>query len=257
VSQMPVIFLSHGSPMLPFEPVPARDFLRGLAARLPRPQAILVMSAHWEETRPHVGTAAHPETIHDFYGFPQQLYDLTYPAPGAPEQGRRAVELLGAAGWDPGVDSGRGLDHGAWVPLLLAYPAAAIPVFQVSLLRDGDSRAHLALGAALAPLREEGVLIIGSGGAVHNLRDRGRTGEPPAPWAAGYEAWLRSHVEAGDRDGLLAHAGRPDDRLAHPGPDHLMPLFAALGAAEGEERGVTLHSSFTHRNLAMTAFRWG
>ena len=172
---LPTLFVSHGSPMLVFEDTPARSFMAGLASTLPRPKAILCVSAHWETDRPAVSGAAKPETIHDFSGFPEALYRLQYPAPGAPELAKRVAELI------PNmiIDKGQGLDHGAWNPLMLIYPEADIPVALLSILLAAGPAAHVALGRKLAPLRE-GVLILATGGAVHNLASsRSTAGRPP------------------------------------------------------------------------------
>jgi 4,5-DOPA dioxygenase extradiol len=252
---MTVIFLSHGAPTLVFEPIPARDFMVGLAATMPRPAAILCVSAHWQAPVPTASTAGQPETIHDFFGFPDELYRLRYPAPGAPGLARRAVELLGAAGIRGALDERRGLDHGAWNPLLLVYPAADIPVAQIALIGGGDPAAHLAFGRALAPLAGEDVLILASGGAVHNLGqfrvDRNR----PADWAISFDEWLATGIAAGDEAALLNYRQRPDGRMAHPSDDHILPLFVALGAAQGRP-GRALHRSFAHGSLSMAAYVW-
>ena len=162
---LPSVFVSHGAPSLPLEETPARGFLEGLGGELGRPEAVLCVSAHWETAAPALSLAASPETIHDFFGFPEALYRLRYPAPGAPDLARRAAALLGAAGQEASLVEDRGLDHGAWIPLMLMYADAGVPVTQLSVLTGDGPTAHLALGRALAPLRAEGVLILGSGGA--------------------------------------------------------------------------------------------
>ncbi|MGQ9365276.1 DODA-type extradiol aromatic ring-opening family dioxygenase [Azospirillum sp. ST 5-10] len=251
----PTVFVSHGSPMLMLETAsPGRDFLAGLGARLGRPRAILAVSAHWLTRRPMVSGAERPETVHDFYGFPDALYRLTYPAPGAPELAARVVGLLDAAGLPAGADPGQGLDHGAWVPLSLMYPDAGIPVAQLSVLPELDAAAHVALGRALAPLAREGVLVLGSGGAVHNLRAlrRGVSGDPPA-WAADFADWLDRAVAAGG-EALAAWAEQPTARAAHPSDEHFLPLPVALGAAGPGARAERLHAGFEHGSLAMHAY---
>ncbi len=251
---LPSIFVSHGSPTLPFEDVPARDFMAGLAGRLPRPAAILSVTAHWCTERPTAGTAAKPETIHDFYGFPDALYEMSYPSPGAPDVGRRAVALLNDAGITAGEDGRRGLDHGTWSPLTVIYPDADIPVAQLSVQPNADAAHHMAVGRALAPLRREGVLIIASGGAVHNLYEfRNGIHETPS-WAAAFDNWLIDAVGRGDTEALMDwHARSPEPGRAHPADEHLMPLFVAYGAG-GSRPGTTLHRSFTYGSLSMTAF---
>lgn len=251
---LPSLFVSHGAPTLPFEDVPARDFLMGLAVRLPGPTAILAVTAHWCTEMPTAGTVDRPETIHDFFGFPEALYELTYPAPGAPATGTRAVDLLTEAGIDARADPHRGLDHGTWSPLSLIYPEADIPVAQVSVQPGADAAHHIAVGRALAPLRRDGVLILASGGAVHNLNEfRNGIFETPA-WAAAFDSWLIDAVGRGDTVALenwRTQAPEPD--RAHPSDEHLLPLFVAYGAGGGRP-GTTLHRSFTYGSLSMTTF---
>jgi len=254
---LPALFISHGSPMLVFEDIPARHFIAGLGRELERPQAILCISAHWETDRPAVSAAPAPETIHDFYGFPDELYKLQYPASGAPALARRVVELLGKAGIEGAVDPDRGLDHGAWNPLLLIYPEADVPVTQLSIQVQLGPAHHAKIGRALEPLRREGVLVLASGGAVHNLRQFHIDREQPAPWATSFDDWLADRIAAGDEKALLSYRqDRPDGRLAHPRDEHLLPLFVAMGAGGGAA-GRPLHRSFAHGSLSMAAFAWG
>lgn len=166
---MPSLFLSHGAPTLPLTGTPARTFLKQLGGALERPKAVLVASAHWETAQPTVNAVDWNETIHDFYGFPRTLYDLRYTAPGCPPLAGRIADLLKEAGFDCAIDRQRGLDHGAWVPLLLMYPYAEIPVLQLSIQPHLGPEQHLCMGQALASLRRESVLIIGSGSFTHNL----------------------------------------------------------------------------------------
>lgn len=253
---LPALFVSHGSPMLVFEDIPARHFIAGLGRTIERPQAILCISAHWETERPTVSAATAPETIHDFYGFPDELYRLRYPAAGAPALARRVAALLDDAGIGGAVDPSRGLDHGAWNPLLLIYPQADVPVAQLSIQAHLDPAHHAKLGRALQPLRREGVLVLASGGAVHNLRQFHVDREQPAPWALSFEAWLADRIAAGDEEALVTYRQhRPDGRLAHPRDEHLLPLFVALGAGGGAA-GRPLHRSFAHGSLSMAAFAW-
>lgn len=254
----PAIFVSHGAPTLIGEDVPARDFLAGLGRGLPRPKAILVVSAHWETPAPCVTTASRPETIHDFHGFPEDLYRLQYPAPGAPETALRAVELLRAAGFAAAADPERGLDHGAWVPLRLAYPEADIPVTQLSIQPAEGPLHHVALGRALAPLRAENVLVLASGGATHNLRELAWN-SPAAPpdWARAFDDWLAATLAAGDEAGLIDYRARaPHAVRAHPRDEHFLPLLVAFGAGGAGARGTRLHAGFTHGSLSMAAFRF-
>jgi len=241
--------------MLVFEDIPARTFIQGLGKTLGRPRAILCVSAHWEAAQPTASTAPRPETIHDFYGFPDELYRLRYAAPGAPELARRATGLIEAAGGRCAVDGARGLDHGAWNPLMLMYPEADIPVAQLSILSSLEPAPHVALGRALAPLRDEGILILCSGGAVHNLRQFGIDRERPAEWAIAFDEWLADRIAAGDEAGLVNYrTTQPDGRMAHPRAEHFMPLFVALGAGGGAGRA--LHRSFAHGSLSMAAYAW-
>nr|WP_298686978.1 class III extradiol ring-cleavage dioxygenase [uncultured Dongia sp.] len=258
---MPVLFISHGSPTLAFDDVPARDFLVRLGAKLPRPKGILCISAHWEAAVPSVTGSETPSTIHDFYGFPQALYDLRYDAPGDPALAARVVVLLEAGGYKPQTSSDRGLDHGVWSPLILAYPQSGIPVVQLSLMHNRTPADHVALGRLLAPLREEGVLIVASGGAVHNLRAldwNNRTGI--TEWADVFDQWLGDKIAAGDLDALSDYrAQAPNATAAHPSEDHIMPLFVALGAAAGKDAtapGKQLHRSFTFGSLSMSSYGW-
>ncbi len=254
----PAVFVSHGAPTLIGEDVPARDFLAGLGDGLPRPSAILVVSAHWETPAPRAATTARPGTIHDFYGFPEELYSLRYPVPGAAEPALRAIDLLSAAGFAAEADVGRGLDHGAWAPLLLAYPEADVPVTQVSIQPAAGAAHHVAIGRALAPLREENVLILASGGATHNLRELAwnSRGEPP-DWARAFDEWLAATLAAGDEAGLIDYRARaPHAVRAHPRDEHFLPLLVAFGAGGIGARGTRLHASFTHGSLSMAAFRF-
>ncbi|WP_142848595.1 class III extradiol ring-cleavage dioxygenase [Telmatospirillum sp. J64-1] len=245
---LPTLFISHGSPMLLIEDSPAHRFLAGLGRDLPRPSAILVASAHWATPSPAVSAAALPETIHDFRGFPRELYDARYPAPGAPELAAKAAALLEA-----GLDEGRGLDHGAWIPLALAWPEADIPVLQVSLQPHLGPAHHLELGHRLKPLRDEGVLILASGALTHNLRDY-FTGGDGGGWVEDFSTWIGDAVEQGRVEDLLDYRRRaPWAERNHPTEEHLLPLFLALGAASGPGR--IIHRS-RDKSLAMDSFRF-
>jgi 4,5-DOPA dioxygenase extradiol len=258
MSPLPTIFLSHGSPMLALEDSPARRFLQGLGTSLPRPQAIVVVSAHWE-TRggPAVSLAQQPDTIHDFGGFPRALFEIQYPAPGAPAAAERAAALLEAHGIPAGRSAQRGLDHGAWVPLSLMYPEADIPVAQLSVVHGASPAEHERIGRALAALRGEGVLVVGSGSLTHNLYEcRGQGIAAPVPaWVSEFEAWMKARLDAGERAALLDYrrAG-PFAAQNHPTEEHLLPLFVAMGAAGPDARATQLHASFEHGVLAMDAY---
>ncbi|MES2319890.1 MAG: class III extradiol ring-cleavage dioxygenase [Pseudomonadota bacterium] len=258
MSSLPTIFVSHGSPMLALDDTPARRFLQRLGASLPRPKAIAVVSAHWE-TRgdPAVSLAARPETIHDFGGFPQALFEMRYPAPGAPEVAARAAALFEAAGVAVARNAQRGLDHGAWVPLSLMYPEADIPVMQISLVHGASPAAHEKMGQALGQLRHEGVLVIGSGSLTHNVHAfRGQPVDAPAAhWVSEFEGWMRSRLEANDGAALLDYRNRaPYASQNHPSEEHLLPLFVAMGAAGRGAKARLLHASVEHGVLAMDAY---
>jgi len=232
---------------------------RALGARLPRPRAILIASAHWETEQPALTGTARPETIHDFRGFPPPLYEIRYPAPGAPDVARRAQQLLGAAGLAASIDPRRGLDHGAWSPLLYVYPGADVPVAQVSVQTALGPRHHLALGAALAPLAREGVLIIGSGHLTHNLRELRSVRETGVgraePYVAEFQEWVRACIETHDYGRLADYRRRsPAGVRAHPSEEHFLPLFVALGAAGGQARAERIVGHVEGGVLAMDAY---
>lgn len=259
---LPAIFVSHGAPTFPLTDAPARAFLEGLADRLPeRPRAILAVSAHWETGTPAVTTAAVNGTIHDFFGFPAELYRIRYPAPGSAWLGDRVAALLAGDGNSVAHDPARGLDHGAWVPLRLAYPDADIPVVQLSVQPARGPGYHHRLGQLLAPLRDEGVLILGSGSLTHDLssfREYRNALNAPAPdWVDAFADWMSDAIDAGRTDDLIHYRDRaPYAARNHPTEEHLLPLFVALGAggAGGAEH---LHRSTTYGVLRMDAFAFG
>jgi len=254
---LPSLFLSHGSPMLAVEDSPAGRFLDGLGAELPRPRAIVIASAHFPAPGPSLGAAEHPATVHDFNGFPAPLYEIRYPAPGDASLADAIAGRLADAGLAPKLLPAQGLDHGIWVPLRRMYPQADIPVVPLSVDPHGDAAHHLAVGRALAPLRDDGVLVIGSGGFVHNLGDLnwGDRDAPMPTWASEFSSWMREKLAAGDLDSLLGwEALAPNARRAHPTVEHLMPLFVALGVG-GDSAGVrVLHRSREFGSLALDAF---
>lgn len=254
---LPSLFVSHGAPTLSLDPGETGTFWQRLAQELPRPKAVLCVSAHWMTGEPAVSAPARNATIHDFHGFPEPLYRLVYPAPGSPELAARAAALLGEAEIGCAVDGERGLDHGAWVPLRLMYPVADVPVIQLSIQPERDAAWHYRLGAALAPLRREGVLVLASGGAVHNLRTVIWQGGPAPDWAVAFDNWLADALAAGRTAELLDWTHRaPHPRHAHPTPDHLLPLFVALGAAGEGARGERRHRGFTLGSLSMAAYQF-
>lgn len=257
-SAMPSLFVSHGSPMLTLTDCAARDFLTGLGGEIGRPKAILCISAHWEHPVAAVTGAARLETIHDFYGFPRALYEERYDVPGDPALAETIAGMLNAAGIETGVDPSRGIDHGAWVPLKLMYPEGDVPVLQLAIGQGRDTEYHRQLGAALRPLRAEGVLIVGSGAVTHNLHAfQGQPVDaPPQPWVVDFRDWVADAVTQAHWDDLLNYRARqPNGKMNHPTEEHIMPLFAAMGAGFGTA-GALLHHSYTHSILAMDAYRF-
>lgn len=259
-THMPSLFLSHGSPMLAVEDSPAGRFLDGLGAQLPRPRAVVVASAHFATTAPAIGADPHPQTVHDFGAFPDELFRIRYPAPGDPVLAREIARRLSAAGLPAVPLDSHGLDHGVWVPLRRMYPKADLPVIPLSVDPRGDAATHHALGRALAPLRADGVLVIGSGGFVHNLGDLDwRNRNAPMPeWAERFAGWMRERLDAGDTAALLDWERQaPEARRAHPTVEHLMPLFVALGAGGADAPVRSLHRSHEYGSLALDAFAFG
>ena len=255
-ASLPTFFVSHGSPMLALDPGATGIFWEELGKSLPRPDAVLCVSAHWMTNVPALSRAERPETIHDFYGFPEPLYRLSYHPPGAPALADRAAELLQKAEMWPAIDPARGLDHGAWCPLRSIYPKADVPVTQLAIQPRRDAAWHFKLGEALAPLRQENILILASGGAVHNLRDLARDGGGTPDWAKRFDHWLATAVEAGDTEALLDWERAPEARRAHPSEDHFLPIFVAAGAAGRGARGRRVHEGFSLGSLSLAAFRF-
>jgi aromatic ring-opening dioxygenase catalytic subunit (LigB family) len=263
---MPVVFVPHGGGPWPFVDVGfPRDevdslaaYLRSVAAVPPtQPAALLVISGHWEAPQPTVMTSPRPPMLYDYYGFPPESYTIAWPAPGHPALAARVQSLLGAAGFSTATDAERGFDHGTFIPLKVIYPAAQIPTIQLSLLSTLDPAQHLALGRALAPLRDEGVLIVGSGMSFHNLRAL-RTAGAGAAQAEAFDAWLRETMQQDrvERDRRLSewtHA--PGARFAHPREEHLLPLLVAAGAA-GDDPATATYSG-TLLGMRHSAFNFG
>ncbi len=254
---MPSLFVSHGAPTLVFDDCPARTFLRDLGRSLPRPRAILAISAHWETPEPRVLTTLQPATVHDFNGFEPALYEQRYPAPGALALAETLATLVRNAGFGVTADSKRGLDHGVWVPLSLLYPQADIPLTQLSVCPRQSARYHWELGCALAPLRDDGVLIVGSGSITHNLGDV-RFRHRPGPdvdlptYVTAFPDWVATQVGEGNLDALLDWAARaPHAVRAHPSPEHWLPFYVALGAAGIAWSGVRAHHSITYGVIGM------
>jgi 4,5-DOPA dioxygenase extradiol len=256
MATLPALFISHGSPMHALDAGAAGAAWAGLAASLPRPRAILIASAHWETNVAMLTGSARPQTIHDFSGFPEPLYRLRYPAPGAPELAQRARTLLHEAGFTAAIDGSRGLDHGAWSPLLHMYPDADIPVVQLSLQTELGPRHHYRVGRALAPLAGEDVLVIGSGHMTHNLRDWMRGSRAaPAPYVTEFQSWVDARIQAGDHEALIEYRSRaPHAARAHPTDEHFLPLFVALGAAGERPRPTRVYDAIEDGALAMDAY---
>lgn len=255
--KMPVLFLSHGAPTVALDPGETGAAWRWIAAHLPRPSSILVVSAHWETRVPTISRAMHPETIHDFGGFAAQLYKLRYPASGAPQMAEAAAELLQKAGIAVELDETRGLDHGAWIPLSLMFPDCDIPVTQLSIQPEQNPARHLALGRALRPLREQGVLIAGSSAITHNLRAVFRhPHDAPVPaWVVEFCDWMGEKISAGDMEALADYRTlAPHAVQNHPTDEHLLPLFVALGAAGNVADSLHLNQVVTYGLLAMDAW---
>jgi aromatic ring-opening dioxygenase catalytic subunit (LigB family) len=264
-NRMPVAFLPHGGGPWPFvelgfgakhELDELADYLRSVKS-LPSepPKALLVVSAHWEESVPTVMTSTAPPMLYDYYGFPPESYKITWPAPGSPAVASRVRELLESAGFDTAEDPKRGFDHGTFVPLKLTYPDADVPVVQLSLRRGLDPKEHLAMGKALAPLRDEGVFIIGSGMTFHNLR---AFSPAAAPVAAEFDEWLRKTAvlpEDARNQGLIAWASAPAARQAHPREEHLLPLMVIAGAAGADQATIPYNGSIL--GLKLSAYHFG
>jgi len=232
--KMPVLFVGHGNPMNAIERNEFHAAWEALGRRLPKPQSILCVSAHWETRNAYVTATETPETIHDFYGFPRALFDVRYPAPGDPRLARRVATLVTSERIRP--DPGRGLDHGAWSVLIAMYPAADIPVVQLSMDTVLPGRHHFELAQQLAPLREENVLIVASGNIVHNLPLFSFHDSKPQPWAQRCDEELRQQIVARRHDALIDYPGRDaESRLAVPTPEHYLPLLYALALHEPGE----------------------
>ncbi len=254
---LPSLFISHGSPMLALQPGDSGPALRRLAAELPRPRAIVVVSAHWESQELLVSASAAPETWHDFGGFPRELFAVQYPAPGDPQLAGEIVDLLHADGLNARTDSTRPFDHGTWVPLSLMYPAADIPVVQVSLPSRLGPALQTRVGHALASLREQGVLLLGSGSITHNLGELDWHAGPESiqPWARDFRDWVVDKLAADDETALHDYRRRaPNAVRNHPSDEHLLPLYFARGA--GGDFSVA-HQGFTLGALGMDIYRFG
>ena len=262
----PTFFVNHGGgPCFFLDPGPMRnawseleEYLHGFTGTLDeQPRAVLVVSGHWEEARPTVNAGAAPPLLFDYGGFPEHTYRLTWPAPGDPALAARVRDLLGRASIESGADERRGWDHGVFVPLKVMFPEADIPTVQLSLKRGLDPEAHLGIGHALAPLREEGVLIVGSGQSYHNMHGFMGGSRRADPDAEAFDAWLREAMADGNtRDrSLMAWEQAPGARQAQPREDHLLPLMVAAGAASGEPGRTAFHGHALGKPIS--GFRFG
>lgn len=259
--RMPALFLSHGSPMMAIEPSSTTEFFQKLGAKLPKPQAIVIFSAHFDRRGPVVITGGHRlSTIHDFYGFPQPLYEINYPAQGAPELAKKAEKMLQDGGIPAKLDPEQGLDHGAWIPMLYLFPNRDVPVIQVSINSGMDAAAHFAIGRQLRPLREQGVLFVGSGGISHNLREIFAPIPDPnrISKVTQFTHWVGEQLALGHVDALLNYLEQgPHARFNHPTPDHYLPLPCVLGTGYADEVGQVLHRATDLEILALDAYGFG
>jgi 4,5-DOPA dioxygenase extradiol len=258
MTPLPTVFVSHGAPTFATEPGLAGAQLRALGRALGKPEAIVVVSPHWMTRGVEITATAAPQTVHDFGGFPRALYAIEYPAPGAPGLAAQVQQLLQSQGIAASLDTQRGLDHGAWVPLLHMYPDADVPVLQVSIPFDTDEAGALQLGRALASLAARGVLVVGSGSLTHNLYEfrMGEAGE--ASYAREFCGWIRDAVTRGDTRRLVQALDQaPHARRAHPTTDHFLPLLVAAGAAAEATPSTVLDGGIRHGVLAMESYVFG
>ena len=259
-SRLPSLFVPHGAPTFALKPGAAGAALAEKALRLPRPRAVIIVSAHWDTDIATVSTAGRLETIYDFWGFPDELYRIVYPATGCREGAAEVAAALAAAGLPVAQDDQRGLDHGAWVPLRLLYPDADVPVIALSLTSRGGPQQAYRLGQALAPLAQQGFLIIGSGSLTHNLRDfqlAWRNGGQTPVYVRAFADWLYERAAAGDVDALLDYRQRaPEAVRAHPSEEHLLPFFVALGAGGPAAQSQRFHAGIDDYVIAMDAYEF-
>ncbi|WP_434633529.1 DODA-type extradiol aromatic ring-opening family dioxygenase [Chromobacterium sp. CV08] len=256
-SRQAALFISHGAPTLPIEDSPTRHFLERLGRDWPRPRAIVIVSAHWEASALTVNLQPRPGTLYDFGGFPPVLRTLRYPAATDAALAERVAGLIADAGLPLATTAERPLDHGMWTPLLLMFPQADIPLVMVSLHHRAGSAEHYALGRALRPLRDENVLVIGSGSYTHNLWELSPEGSAPAPWAAGFADWMDRALLENRRDDIVHWQQRaPYPRENHPSDEHFQPLLVALGASDDDATPVKLHDDWRMGSLSMACWRF-
>jgi 4,5-DOPA dioxygenase extradiol len=255
VNTAPTLFVSHGAPTFAVDPGLLGPKLARIGEGLSDLAAVAVVSAHWQTRGVQVMQTAAPETVHDFGGFPPELYRLQYPAPGAPAMARDTAALLKAAGINASLENGRGIDHGVWVPLLYLLPKAQVPVFQVSLPFDLGASDALALGEALAPLRERGVLVMGSGSLTHNLREIGLSDPGAATYAVEFTTWIRARVQRRDLQALVDYRRlAPHALRAHPTEEHFLPLLVAVGASDESDEVTVIEGGMTYGVLSMESY---
>jgi 4,5-DOPA dioxygenase extradiol len=254
-SPQPSLFVAHGAPDLILSDIPARQFLQETGKRLPKPHGIVVISAHWLTADLQMTGPVALETIHDYSGWPSELYDIEYRASGVDWLNKCLASVLEKAGYTVRIGSRMGLDHGAWVPLSLMYPKADLPIVQLSLMHSASPEQHFRIGQALDDLRQEGVLILGSGGLVHNLRLLMQEGSPPDEWARSFDNWLLERLESRELQELFGFLVKAKHaRQAHPTDEHLMPLFVSMGAGWSGGYSQRIHNSFSYGNLSMTSY---
>ena len=257
MTSAPVFFISHGAPTFAIEPGTLGPRLQALGQQLTGAKAVLVVSPHWQTRDVQVMTSAQPATVHDFGGFPAALYQLQYPASGQPDIAMEAVRLLNEAGIPTSTDAQRGLDHGAWVPLMHLLPDASVPVFQVSIPRTLSTSQALQLGQALAPLRHQGVVILASGSMTHNLYEFNPYATQAEPYVQEFASWVRSAIMNQATPTLLHYRElAPHAQRAHPSEEHFLPLLVAYGAS-GKEQAQLIDDSILHGVLSMESYVWG
>lgn len=264
VGKAPAIFLAHGSPMVIKDDCLAHDFLNGFGGLYHRPKAILLISAHWMTglagltNQIEITSGTHHDTIHDFGGFDPALYQLQYPAKGDPDLAVQIQETLRAAGIDSQLDQNRGLDHGAWIPMMMAYPLADVPILQISIQPRQNTLHHYQLGIALKSLRDSGIMIIASGGLTHNLRAfrNSSVNSQAYDWVIEFNQWIHEKIMLGDIESLLNYRNlHPLAAQNHPSEDHILPFFVALGAGDGISAVKRIHHSYTYGILSMDSYQ--
>lgn len=256
LNPVPPVFFAHGSPTLAVEDTPASRFLKGFSRYQDCPNAVLILSAHWQTERLKLSAPGPLRTYHDFRGFPPELYEISYPASASEDQVDETAKLLEASGYDVELDSEWGLDHGAWVPLSLAFPRANIPVAALSLPIGSTPQSLYELGRAIAPLKEKGVLIAGSGSTTHNLGEMGPQGADTPGWVRTFDNWLEKGLTSGQISYFQNLEAAPDYGRNHPTNEHILPVFFPLGAAGTQAHAELLHRSYEYGSLSMSYFRF-